>query len=172
MVDISNKYLDKTGWSISMELYKYIIDNYPSNEYPVLLEFGTGESSKAFTEAKYNYFGIEHDIKYLNVRCNIVHAPIRDGWYDRNIFNKTLDYILFNYKCVDVTIVDGPPRRIGREGIVEYCNIIKSRVIIFDDVQREDDMMVMLDFCKQGNWSYEIMGSNKRFAVCTKITKK
>lgn len=154
-----SEFLDKTGWSISKELFNFIINEYPPQNYPNLLELGTGESSLYFKNVGYNYTGIEHDKNYINKYDGVkyVLAEIdNNNWYNKNIIIEQLN------KLWDIIIIDGPPKKIGRSGMLNFHDKFKSKVIIFDDINRKDDLNIMLEFCNKNSYEYIIMGTGKK----------
>lgn len=126
------------GWAIGEKLYKWIVDHIPSS-YKIL-ELGSGTGSSKLGET-YDITCVEHDKKWVDKYDNInyVYAPIVDGWYDRKVID-TLpnDHFLL--------LIDGPPGRIGRSGVLDYVEQLASnKIVIVDDVHRDAEAALLLN---------------------------
>ncbi|MCB0359214.1 MAG: hypothetical protein KDD44_06250 [Bdellovibrionales bacterium] len=91
----------------------------------------------AFVRAGLIVVSVEHDQAYIN-RCgsHFIHAPIVDGWYDREILRDRLRGIEY-----DMLLIDGPPGHIGRQAVLEnldtiYFNDQNPSVVMIDDINR------------------------------------
>jgi hypothetical protein len=147
--------------------HNWILQNLPNDS--TMLEFGSGPGTTRFVE-KFKVYSIEHDLKYVGVepKSTYVHAPITFNsnnikWYDENIvrnFIKDLKY--------DLILVDGPLGSIGRSGIKNILDILKTENIplIFDDVNRPNEFKLMEEVSKILERKYEIYkGINRSFSV-------
>lgn len=103
-----------------------------------ILELGSGEGTTADLCRGYNLFSVEHDAKWVGrYRSHYIHAPLRDGWYDRPSLKKALPSLYH------LLIIDGPPGK-SRGGIIRFFNIFRSDTpIIIDDVEREPEKRVI-----------------------------
>lgn len=147
------------GWSISRELFDYILKILPQGK--TILELGSGWASSKLSE-QYIVYSVEHDEHWLGkYNTNYIHAPIKNGWYDVNILQNALpqDY--------DFILVDGPTGAIGRYGFYMYLSLFKKDVpIILDDVQRDEEFILLRRIAiETGRKALLIPGASKLFAI-------
>lgn len=141
---IGNENFGKSN--IDIELYQYVVDNFPPST--VILELGSGDGSTKHFGEKYTLHSVEHNAKYLNAhsQSNYIFAPLKGIWYDVDIVKKAISSL--NY---DLIIVDGPPRD-GRFGFVQNYNIFKQDVpIIIDDYHRSVEQKMVEILISQYN---------------------
>ena len=156
------KWLDgDNGWAISIELFNYIKENLPVGS--TILSMGSGLGDKYLIEAGYKMISIEQDKKYMNLyHNNYIYAPIVNKYFDMEIVIdaiKDIDY--------DLVLVDAPTKASGgRMGFINLEYLIKDVPVIFDDVNRVDDMNVALEWQKMRDTNIEIIGTTKQFAIC------
>ena len=117
-----------------------------------ILEFGSGDGSEGLAR-QYNLYSIEHDTEYLGkTKSRYVHAPIVEnktstqygekGWYDHTLF----DQIPQSFELI---IVDGPPGRIGRMGLLEHLNLMPTwTYMLVDDTDRKEEQKLVDELCK------------------------
>ena len=147
--------------------HDWILQNLPRGS--TMLEFGSGPGTTLFVE-KFKVYSIEHDIKYMNVepRSTYIHAPITTNsnnirWYDEEVvrnFIKDLNY--------DLILIDGPLGSIGRGGIKNILDVLKTKTIpvIFDDVNRPEELKLMIEVSQILERKYEIYkGINRSFSI-------
>lgn len=93
------------GWTLSSEFFNAMTLNLPPDQYPKLLEFGSGLGTEELVKAGYDVTSIEHDKKWLNKvdGTNYVHAPLKDQWYNIKIVKPYLQ------QSFDIWLIDGPP---------------------------------------------------------------
>lgn len=146
------------GWSISKELFIDICDAIP--EGSTICELGSG-SGTHWLSKKYNVISIEQDERYINKhQSTYIHAPIKNGWYD-------LDAIKEPIECAAL-LVDGPTG-ISRSPLIKNFGIFKTKMVIFDDVNRKDDLEIARQFCIKHGFTYkEIRGDEKQHVICIK----
>jgi len=149
------------GWAIGEKLYNWIRERSPQ---PVkILEMGSGSGSHKLSE-HYNMHCIEHDMKWMNKYDGITyyHAPIVDGWYDPAVIDEVP-------KDYDMLLIDGPPGKIGRLGILNYVEELKmgGKVIIIDDIQRQAENSLFLQlWAAIGSGETEVLvDGKKKFGV-------
>jgi len=154
------------GFSIDEQVFEYI--NKVLKEGDTILELGSGWASGELSK-RFTVYSIEHDMKWVNrYDTNYIYAPIVDistnkedrkhekRWYDPEIVKQNIPE---NY---DLILIDGPPGWIGRGGFLKYIHLFKTDVpIIFDDVNRRDERLLMQDTAKLLNKSYKIHGGKK-----------
>lgn len=104
-----------------------------------ILEFGCGEGTIERSK-KYDVTAIEHDPIYLSDELRCYHAPLvfiegaQCYWYDINCFKE------LQSEKFDIIIIDGPPGRIGRNGILTQPWIFEmSNCILIDDTHRDEE---------------------------------
>lgn len=153
------------GWSLDKDTLLYIEDNLTKGSH--ILEFGSGRGTDALLN-KYRVTSVEHDERYVYRReknHTIVHAPITDGWYSKNVLRK----IMANK--FDLIIIDGPPGEL-RSGLTKNIELFSnvSIPIIFDDMGRELDKKVMETFCSSMDYEFKLFrGKIKKYALCLPI---
>ena len=75
------------SYSVDRELIDQMRKVVPSG---TLLEFGSGRATEIFSKY-YRVYSVEENSEWLNkYRSTYIHAPIKDGWYDRAILEKDL----------------------------------------------------------------------------------
>ena len=126
------------GWAIGEKLYEWIVSRILPNS--TILEMGSGAGSAKLAQF-YHMHCVEHDIDWMNKydTINYYYAPIVDGWYDPSVIDEVpKDYTLL--------LIDGPPGKIGREGILKYVEKLqmKGRVIIVDNIHRQAENALFL----------------------------
>jgi len=154
------------GWSISPKMINWIFDNLPQDS--IILELGSGYATKLLVE-KYKVYSIEQDPNWMNKYrgSNYIYSPIKDyenyKWYDLSFINE----IDKNY---DLLLVDGPTQASGgRYGLLEHIDKFynSNAIIIFDDVNRKEDLDVMMKLSKKINRSFKVIFEpEKQFGIC------
>lgn len=126
------------GWSISKQLYDYILTILEPGK--TILELGSGSGSEELAKV-FEVFSIEHDKTWLNkYPVNYIYAPIVDGWYDLEILKEQIP------EKYDLIIVDGPTGTIGRYGFFSNLELFNTDLpIIIDDVNRAEEFRLMND---------------------------
>lgn len=83
-------------------------------------------------------FSIEHDPRYIGLVSDTtyVHAPIVNGWYNPTV----IDQMLPPAKDIAAVLVDGPPGKIGRAGLLKHLDRFGSGPVIVDDVHRSAEL--------------------------------
>ena len=129
------------SYSVDRELIDRMRTLVPSG---VLLEFGSGRATEIFSKY-YNVYSVEENSEWLNkYRSTYIHAPIKNGWYDRSILEKELPQ---NY---DVILIDGPtsPESQGRQNIrqqfLTHIDLFNTKIPIFvDDIHRDAEASLL-----------------------------
>lgn len=156
------------GWAIDVECFEKILEILPKGK--TILELGSGAGSGELSKY-YNVYSIEHDPRWLNkYKTNYIHAPlspiIRDDsyimWYDPEKLKGKLP------QEYDMIIIDGPqgglsPKRNSREGFLIHMDLFntKNKILIFDDVNREEDLLVMQKITSALGINYKVYNSGK-----------
>ncbi len=115
-----------------------------------ILELGSGEGTQRLADYGYKMISVEHSEKWLGkFDSQYIHAPIsyckptkqfpeNNQWYNSRILRDTLPKLEY-----DFLLIDGPPRDIGRGGMLKHREIFNWDVpVIFDDTQREQEWKV------------------------------
>lgn len=111
------------------------------------LEFGSGLSTIAFTQRGVDHTAIEHDPLWVkrvlaaSPNANVVHAEIKDGWYDwRPPLGALYDFIL----------IDGPPGKIGRRGCLDVVPgiLAPGGTVVVDDTHRPEERQISVELAK------------------------
>ena len=134
------------GYSVDRELIDLMTNLIPSG---ILLEFGSGRATEVFSKY-YKVYSIEENSKWLNkYNSNYIHAPIKNGWYDREVLEKELP------TKYDIILIDGPtsPESLGRLNIrkefLTNIDLFNTDVVIFvDDIHREAEASLLSSLSK------------------------
>jgi hypothetical protein len=147
------------GWSISVEMFKWILNNIPLNS--TILELGSGTGTIELSKF-YNVYTVEHDKKWLNVsnNTNYIFAPLVNNWYDTKVLKKELP------KKYDLLIIDGPIQE-KRLNIMKNLNLFDfSGLVIVDDTNRERDDKMSIDLSRKFNKKInKISSEDKQFTI-------
>lgn len=107
----------------------------------LILEFGSGESTRQLAAAGRLVIAIEHDQRYIKptVGVTFIHAPIVGKWYDRQIVSNTITGRRF-----DLVLIDGPKGygQTDRLGMLDFIESIQSKLIVVDDVNRPQEKRI------------------------------
>lgn len=100
-----------------------------------ILELGSGWASGEISRY-YNLWSIEHNGDFMNkYNTNYVLAPLKDGWYDKEIVKNHLEKMGHSYKLI---LIDGPDSN-NRWKIMENLNLFKWNVpVVIDDYQESN----------------------------------
>jgi hypothetical protein len=140
---ISKTITKKTNWSICDGVIE-AVRNLVSKDCTIV-ELGSGMGSKSLAEIC-TVYSIEHDERFLELHdsVNYIHAPLVEiepfpefdefKWYDAQKVRENLP------SKIDLILVDGPPEKYGRSGILNHLDMFgKSCIWIVDDILREKD---------------------------------
>ena len=140
-------------WMMPSEALEWIENNIPHGS--CILEFGSGEGSSRLSK-NFSLFSVEHDQEWISkYETNYIYAPIRPhskssqlnsvGWYDVDEIYSKLPKNDFS-----LIIIDGPPKIIGRDGILEHLNILNlADIILIDDLHRTDEFNLSQEISKK-----------------------
>ena len=164
---ISKSITKKTNWSICdgvLEAVRNLVD-----EKSTILEFGSGMGSKTLAEIC-TVYSIEHDERFLHIHesVNYIHAPLKKieplsdfdetKWYDVETIRESLP------DKIDLILVDGPPEKYGRSGLLHHLEMLDRNCIwIIDDVLREKDqklanyIALKLNLIQYRFWNFSIL---------------
>lgn len=164
---ISKSITKKTNWSICdgiLEAVRNLVD-----EKSTILEFGSGMGSKTLAEIC-TVYSIEHDERFLHIHESVsyIHAPIKEieplsdfdetKWYDVEKIRESLP------DKIDLILVDGPPEKYGRSGLLHHLEMLDRNCIwIIDDVLREKDqklanyIALKLGLIQYRFWNFSIL---------------
>ena len=148
------------GWVINkMEMtadsktVEYIISNFEKGS--TILEFGSGQGTELLSK-HFKMISIEEDEDWVGeYDSEYLHAPIKDDWYDIDLVNEFL-----KDKTYDLVFVDGPAQ--GKRSKMyellkeEKLQINKDVWFIFDDMDREDDLVGAIAISKLLNRKLQV----------------
>jgi hypothetical protein len=147
-------------WSMSIEGFKWILDNIPKESN--ILEIGAGKGTIELNRF-YNVTTIENDINWVNSvkGVNYIYAPITSGWYNVEILKEKLptDY--------DFLIIDGPKGSPNRVPLLKNLDLFHLDCpILVDDVHAEASLHIAQVLSKKLNKKLTIHnGWQKKFAT-------
>ncbi len=167
---VSKSINKKTNWSICdgvLEAVRSLVD-----EKSVILELGSGMGSRSLAEIC-TIFSVEHDERFLDIHqsVNYIHAPLTDieplskfnenKWYDSEVIRENLP------AKIDLILVDGPPEKYGRSGLLHHLDMFDENCIwIIDDVLREKDQKLAnyisfkFDYIQYRFWNFSILSKS------------
>jgi hypothetical protein len=158
--------MSRNHWPIGGGIRSAIEQLIP--EGATILELGSGDGTKQLAQ-KYTIWSIEHDEKWVGYcdLANYIHAPIislLDGniqWYDPSILEVSIP------ASYDLILIDGPPGKYGREGILENFHLFRTDVpIIIDDTIRNHEANIAREMAYKLNrplyvfWNFSIIVPN------------
>tara|TARA_B100000768_G_C10912793_1_gene222352 strand:- start:42 stop:515 length:474 start_codon:yes stop_codon:yes gene_type:complete len=148
------------GFAISDEMFEWITNNLEKSK--IILEFGSGTGTRELTK-HWEVYSVEQNLQWVGVapKSTYIHAPIKDGWYDKDIVFKNIP------KHYDLLIIDGPGGSDLRPGIDVYIDQLKTNIpIILDDTHRIKDKNHAIQLAKTLNKDWEeIKGWEKNFII-------
>ena len=158
--------MDKQHWSIGGGIRSAI--SQLVKEGAVIVELGSGHGTRKLVE-KYTVYSIENDEEWVNFceEANYIHAPItmsdvgKEQWYDASIIEANLP------SSYDLILVDGPPGKIGREGLLTNYKLFRTDVpVIIDDTIRDEEAKIARELAYKLNrplytfWNFSIIAPN------------
>jgi hypothetical protein len=147
------------GWSISVEMIKWILNNIPFNS--VILELGSGKGTIELSKF-YNVYTVEHNEEWLykSNRVKYIYAPLVDNWYDVEVLKQKLP------KKYDLLIIDGPIQE-KRLNIMNNLNLFDfNGLIIVDDTNRDIDEKISIELSRLYNKKIiKITSNDKEFTI-------
>lgn len=144
------------GWAIQRSCYDFIRSILPDKS--TILELGSGVGTHHLSQ-HYTMYSIENYTDWLDkYESTYIYAPIKmydmqwtapdlpgensqfqRGWYDPSLLEGKLP------KKYDLILVDGPNGSFGRGGFLKHLDMFDTSVpMIFDDINREDERMLMI----------------------------
>ena len=155
--------MDKQHWAIGGGIRSAI--SQLVEDGAVIVELGSGYGTKKLVQ-RYTVWSIENDEKWVGFceGANYIHAPIIPDpdreilWYDSSILKANLP------KAYDLILVDGPPGKFGREGLLSNFNLFRTDVpIIIDDTIRDQEAKIARELAYKLNrplytfWNFSII---------------
>lgn len=117
-------------WTITKDLFDYIIEHFPCNQYSNILEIGSGRSTFYFREAGYNITSIEENKEFAEQNQS-TYLPIVNNYYEADKFKK-----IITSKKWDILLIDGPYKK-NRQNILRFGKDWWPGIIIVDDTHRQ-----------------------------------
>ena len=124
------------GSGITKELFEWIKSSIKLGD--TVVEIGAGEISTQYLCNLYNLYSIENNIKWCGkYNSNYIYAPIKNGWYDRELVASGLPE---NYSLL---IIDGPTGEGQREGVIKNIDLFRTdSPIVVDDTHRKGEKLL------------------------------
>lgn len=149
-------------WAISQQLFDWLSDALP--EKATILELGSGPGTQQLAR-RFRMVSVEHDPDFVGLYdSTYIYAPIVNGWYDASIIDEALSQLALQY---DLLLVDGPPKRIGRAGILQNLGLFSlTKPIVLDDVHRDPERQLLDDLARHTGRQHKIFSDGvKSFGV-------
>ena len=156
--------------SISKNCFELIRSILPEGK--TILEFGSGFGTTQLAK-HYNMYSVENQIEwqnahlssttYINCRSKMYdneytapNLPGNKGWYHPDdLFSQLTE-------SYDLMLIDGPGGgKWGRAGFLKHIDRFNTSVpMVFDDINREPEMLLMKEVAKYVNRPYQILESD------------
>jgi hypothetical protein len=144
--------------SITKQTFDLIKEILPSDK--IILELGSGYGTEALANYGYKLYSVEHNKGWMwKYNSNYIHCPLTnqesksefDQWYD-------IDSIISELpKEYDLLLVDGPPSDFRRTNFIHHLTKFNKKAIwVFDDLQREYDLITYKKVCEARNLKEDI----------------
>ena len=150
------------GWAISKQLFDWLLEALPDGA--TILELGSGSGTQQLAK-HFRMVSVEHDPDFVDrYDSTYIYAPIVNGWYDAVTIGNELSRLSIQY---DLFLVDGPPKRIGRSGILLNLGLFDlTKPIVLDDVHRPPERQLLDELATRVGRRYEIFSDGaKSFGV-------
>lgn len=128
----------------------------------VIIELGCGRGTDRLCDIA-PVITIEHDPVWARrctsrAECHVAPLAGDPLWYDAGIVRTALSGI--EYQCV---VVDGPPGRIGRSGILEHLDLFDDVPFLVDDTDRPADAVIAREIARRRGYEARLhRGSHRR----------
>ncbi len=160
-----------SGWALSASTLAFLARHLETHQPHCILEFGSGASTKLFAlyarEMKQlgkhvTFVSLEHDQDWLNqsiselkesglnefvhlFHSDLVSQPLNGREIVSYKLPQECEMILRSAGGVDLFLIDGPPRRVGRSGClpVAAAYLAENATIILDDAFRPEELNAM-----------------------------
>ena len=147
----------------------------------LVVECGSGASTVAIgrllaERGTGRLFSLEHDRRWYadtaarleragaSERVELLHAPLRDGWYDPAALRRLPDGI-------ELLLVDGPPGELDPNGEARYPalpalagRLLEGTLVILDDIHRPGERRVLQRWQREHRINFEL-NSEERLAI-------
>ena len=169
------------NWAINKICYDAISELLPIDS--TILELGSGIGTELLN-IRYNMISIEEDKDFINKHpSTYIYAPLRrldknkssqigeaHSWYDWEIIDRELNGK--NPKTYDLILIDGPAHAGGRGGLYENLHLFDTtKPIVFDDIDREDDRMILELIVKKLDGDLQILSDKQTAIILPKKNK-
>jgi len=152
----------ENGFAICLKTFEWIKKKLKENS--TILELGSGYGTIELCKY-YNVYSVEHNKNFLNLsKSNYIYAPFPKNysWYNRIDLENKLP------KKYDLLLIDGPPGK-DRINILNNLDLfdLENPIILVDDINRHDDMKILMEISKICNRKYEIFDGilKKKFGI-------
>ena len=165
------------GWAIQESCYEFIKKTLP--EGSTILELGSGIGTD-YLSKHYTMYSIENYLEWIDkYNSTYIFAPIesyndkwtapdlpgenspkQSGWYNPELLKNNLP------ESYDLILVDGPNGMFGRGGFLKHIDIFNTNVpIIFDDIDRESEMQLMIKVAEHIKRKYYILDNKTGYIL-------
>lgn len=143
-------------WSIDKAVFDWMIEHLPEGK--TVLELGSGHSTQML-KTKWNIVSVEENKEWVNkYHDNYIHATIKNDYYDIDILKEKLP------EKYDLMLVDGPAYG-NRNNMLRHLDLFKldtsgCSIILFDDVERANDLATYKEFLNIISEEYKVKETN------------
>lgn len=170
--------MDKLGgWAIQESCYEFIKKTL--SEGSTILELGSGIGTD-YLSKHYTMYSIENYLEWVDKYNSTYifapiesyndkwsapdlpgeHAPKQSGWYNPELLKNNLP------ESYDLILVDGPNGMFGRGGFLKHIDMFNTNVpIIFDDIDRESEMQLMIKVAEHIKRKYYILDNKTGYIL-------
>lgn len=122
-----------------------------------VLELGSGFGTKVLVKS-FIVYSVEQSAQWVGhcPESNYIHAPIVNGWYDRNVLAEQLP------KEYDILIIDGPGGT-GRSKFLDNLDLfplLNQVPIVVDDANRPEEKELLEGLSKHLNKPFQILAGD------------
>jgi len=157
------------GWAIQESCFNFIRKILKDGS--TILELGSGIGTYHLSK-HYKMYSIENYIEWVDkYDSNYIFAPIKyynDEWQAPDLPGENSDRQVGWYnpyflegkipKKYDLILIDGPNGSFGRGGFLKHIDIFNTSVpIIFDDINRNDENLLMIKVSEKIGKPYEYL---------------
>ena len=180
-----------TGWAISSDFAKYIVELIINKKPKTIVSLGSGSSDIIVGRSlQLNNIGKLYSVEHLRKYCDISNQLIKDydlqDWIDLlqspiknyNINNESYQWydlsLNKSVKKIDLLIVDGPPGNLNKKSRYPAVPILlnylkKGSIVLLDDGYRTEESQIAEEWARKYDFELEFIENVKGAYKLTKL---